>query len=123
MGVFRRGKIWWYEFHVCGQRIRESSHSTSKTICERAERERRRGLELGTNRLEPLAKPRLFSTASNDYLLEREPHWSPKTREMHANSLKHLRPHFAKKLLNEINEKHISRYQRVRLMEGLPIGR
>lgn len=118
MGVVRRGKIWWYEFHFCGQRIRESSHSRSRKICERAERERRTELELGANRLEPIAKPKLFSTAAKSYLLEREPHWSPKTREMHANSLQHLGLHFAKKLLNEINEINISRYQRVRLHEG-----
>jgi hypothetical protein len=43
------------------------------------------------------------------YLLEREAHWSPKTREMHANSLRHLQDHFGKLLLDEIRAEDISR--------------
>lgn len=37
---------------------------------------------------------------------------------MHANSLRHLEPHFGKLLLNEIRAEHISRYQRIRLKAG-----
>jgi integrase len=118
MAVLKRGSIWWYEFVFQGQRIRQSSKSPVKAVCLQAERERRRQLERGANHLEKVAKPKLFSGAVNTYLLDREPHWSPKTREMHANSLKHLEPHFGKLLLNEIQGEQISRYQRSRLKEG-----
>jgi integrase len=118
MSVFKRGGIWWYEFQFHGQRIRQSSKSPIKDVCLRAERERRRELERGINNLEQAAKPKLFSGAARDYLLDREPHWSPRTQIMHANSLRHLEPHFGKLLLNEIGDAHISRYQRTRLKEG-----
>jgi integrase len=118
MAVFKRGSVWWYEFAFQGQRLRQSSKSPVKAVCLQAERERRRELERGANNLEKVAKPKLFSGAVKAYLLEREAHWSPKTREMHANSLKHLEPNFGKLLLNEIRGEQISRYQRARLKAG-----
>jgi hypothetical protein len=118
MAVFKRGSVWEYEFVFQGQRIRQSSKSPVKAVCLQAERERRRGLERGANNLEKVVKPKLFSGAVKAYLLDREAHWSPKTREMYSNSLKHLEPHFGKLLLNEIRGEQISRYQRARLKEG-----
>ena len=119
MSVFKRGNVWWYEFAFQGQRIRQSSKSPVKAVCLRAERERRRELEEGANNLKEVAKPRLFSGAVKAYLLEREAHWSPKTRGIHANSLTHLEPHFGKMLLCEIRGEQISRYQRARLKAGV----
>ena len=118
MTVFKRGGKWWFEFQFMGQRIRESSHSRNKVICERAERKRRLELEEGVNGLQKVVQPKLFSTAAKAYLQEREPHWSLKTREMHANSLRHLESHFGKLLLNEIGDADISSYQRARLKQG-----
>jgi integrase len=118
MSIFKRGNVWWYEFAFNGARIRQSSKSPVKAVCLQAERERRRELERGANNLEKVAKPKLFTAAVKAYLLDREAHWSPKTREMHANSLKHLEPHFGKLLLNEIRGEQISRYQRARLKAG-----
>jgi integrase len=117
MAVYKRGGVWWYEFEFQRQRIRQTSKSPVKAVCLQAERERRRELERGANNLEKVAKPKLFSGAVKAYLLDREQHWSPKTREMHANSLKHLEPHFGKLLLSEIRGEHVSRYQRARLKE------
>jgi integrase len=118
MSTFKRGGIWWYEFQFQGQRIRQSSKSPVKAVCIQAERERRRDLERGANHLEKVVRPTLFSGAVKAYLLEREPHWSPKTQVMHANSLRHLELHFGKLLLSEIRREQISRYQRARLKEG-----
>jgi integrase len=114
VSTFRRGKVWWFEFTFAGARVRESSKSTSKAACQRMERERRREIELGVRGMEKIASPKLFSEAARDYLLDREPHWSPKTQIMHANSLRHLEPHFGKLLLFEIKPEDISRYQRAR---------
>lgn len=115
MSIFKRGNVWWYEFTFGGARIRQSSKSPVKAVCIQAERERHRELERGANNLEKAVKPKLFSGAVKAYLLEREAHWSPKTREMHSNSLRHLEPHFGKLLLSEIRGEQISRYQRARL--------
>jgi len=119
MSVFKRGNVWWYEFEFQGQRIRQSSKSPVKSVCLRAERERRREIEEGANNLNEIAKPKLFSGAAKAYLLEQEPHWAPKTRIMHANSLTHLDPYFGKMLLFEIGGEQISRYQRQRLKAGV----
>jgi integrase len=118
MSVYQRGGKWWYEFMFRGQRIRESSYSPLKSVCERLERERRRKLELGMQGLAKIEQPKKFHGAAEAYLLDREPHWSQKTQEMHKNSLRHLKPHFGKLLLNEIDAKHISRYQRARQKEN-----
>jgi integrase len=117
MTVFKRGGIYWFEFEFLGSRIRESSHSKNKEVCERLMRDRRRGLELGVGGLSTIAKPKLFGRAASAYLLDREPHWEPKTRLVHANSLTHLEPHFGKLMLSEISPAHISKYQRARLKQ------
>ncbi len=48
MSVYRRGKIYWYEFTFRGQRIRESTGLTNKTAALRAEAIRKS--ELAENR-------------------------------------------------------------------------
>jgi hypothetical protein len=52
MSLSKRGKIWWYEFRFSGQRIQESSKSSSKTLARAAEQKRRRELEEGFNDFE-----------------------------------------------------------------------
>jgi integrase len=117
MAIYKRGEVYWYEFEFLGQRIRESSHSRNKEVCERLMRERRRAMELAGGGLTKISRPKLFGTAARAYLLEREPHWEPKTRLVHSNSLAHLEPHFGKLMLSEISPALISRYQRARLKE------
>jgi hypothetical protein len=41
MGVYRRGKTWWYVFEFQGRRIQESSGFTNKTAALRAEAQRK----------------------------------------------------------------------------------
>lgn len=117
MPVFKRGSIYWFEFEFLGSRVRESSHSRNKEVCERLMRERRRVLELGGGGLTKVARPKLFSQAADAYLLYREPKWEPKTRLVHANSLAHLKPHFGNLMLGEISPERISKYQRFRLKQ------
>jgi integrase len=118
MAIFKRGATYWFEFEFLGQRIRQSSHSRNKEVCERLMRERRRALELGHGGLTKIARPKKFGTAARAYLIDREPHWEPKTRLVHSNSLAHLDPHFGKLTLPEITPAHISRYQRARLKQN-----
>jgi integrase len=117
MGVFKRGKTYWYEFEFLGSRIRESSHSRNREVCDRLMRERKRDLELSRGGLKKISRPKLFGPAAEAYLLDREPHWEPKTRLVHSNSLAHLKPSLGKLTLGEITPSVISRYQRKRLKE------
>jgi integrase len=117
VATFKRGGIYWYEFQFLGSRIRESSHSRNREVCDRLMRERRRLLELSGGGLTKIARPKLFGLAADAYLLDREPHWEPKTRLVHKNSLAHLDPYFGKLMLSEISPAQISRYQRARLKQ------
>jgi integrase len=117
MSVFKRGGVYWYEFEFLGSRIRESSHSRNKEVCERLMRERRRDLELSGGGLKKISRPKLFGPAADAYLLDREADWEPKTRLVHSNSLSHLKPHFGKLILSEITPAQINRYKRKRLKE------
>jgi hypothetical protein len=56
MSVFKRGRIWWYEFSFAGKRIQESSKSTSKTLAKQAQQKRRRELEQGFNSIEDVVR-------------------------------------------------------------------
>ena len=117
MSLFKRGDFWWFEFVFNGIRIRESSKLGNKELARKVETARRNAMALGAGGVPDVPKVMLFVDAADGYLLDREAHWSEKTREMHANSLRHLKEHFKKLLLQEVKPENISRYQRLRLKE------
>lgn len=59
MGVFQRGRIWWYKFYFAGREITESSKSRSKTVAKEAEKQRRRELEAGFHNLSNAREQRI----------------------------------------------------------------
>jgi integrase len=115
--LYRRGRVWWYEFLFNGVRIRQSTKLTNKELARKVENAKRNAMALGAGGVQHVPDPILVNKAAESYLLDREPHWSAKTREMHANSLVHLKPQFAKLLVQDVKPDHISRYQRARLKE------
>ena len=70
MAVFKRGKVWWYEFWFAGRRIQESTKATSKTVAKLAEQKRRRELEEGFNSIEDRRDERIraIKEVAKDYL-------------------------------------------------------
>lgn len=64
MAVYKRGDVWWFKFRIHGQRVRESAHTSSKTLANEAERTRRRELESAVNRIPKRERMALFSTAA-----------------------------------------------------------
>ena len=66
--LYRRGKIWWFRFQLCGQEIRESAKTTSKTLAREAERARRRRLEESYNGVTKRERPPLFKIAAREWL-------------------------------------------------------
>jgi integrase len=117
MGVYQRGGKWWYEFQFLGQRIRESSNSTNKSVAQRIERERRRQLELGTGGVEEIRRPLMFSRVAKEWA-EGNPHWSKSTREIAALKLKRLLSSFGRMLVNDIKPQDIAAHQRERQRDG-----
>jgi integrase len=117
MSVFRRGEVYWYEFEFRGQRVRESTHSTSRTLAVKAERQRRREFEEGTNGLQSSRRPRTFTSASRDWLDTNRARWSKSNVAIQGYNLAHLTPFFGSMLLTDISPDHIGRYQAIRQSE------
>jgi integrase len=120
---FRNSKVYWMDFFFHGQRIQESTGTRSKTLAKKIQDKRRRELEEGAAGIKKRQQPLLFSVAAEEYLAARmsrrtKKKWSPKMLEMQENSVSHLLPDFGKKLLMELEAKHIATYQEKRIGEG-----
>jgi integrase len=119
--VFRRSEngSWFFEFQFRGVRIRENTHSPVKAVALRLERERRRGLELGTGGLKRIASPLTFARAAAEFQELRTPGWAPRTRGVNQAACAALLPHFGRLLLADIQPKHIAAFQRHRQNAGM----
>ena len=127
MTVFKRGRIWWMEFRFKGMRIQESTKMTNKEAARDAERVRLNGLKDATAGISR-DKPVSFGRAAKAWL-EGNAHWSDSTREIMELKLRHLgvliddkqklrlQEPFGKKLLLEIDNDAISRFQTKRKKE------
>ena len=111
MGVFRRGKTWWYEFVFRGARIRETTGSQSKTLAVKAERQRRRELEESANSIPPARRLVLFTVAARDWMAANRARWSSANVAIQEFNLKHLSQLFKSILLTDISVADIGRYQ------------
>jgi integrase len=118
MSTFKRGGVYWYEFVFNASRIRESAHTSSKTIAERAEMQRRRELELGTNGLTKRERPPLFPVAAKDWLASKTA-LTPLGRAYYAQYVGKLTRHFGNRLVSDITADDIAALQRKRQAEKL----
>jgi integrase len=111
--------VWWYEFVFMGQRVRETSHSHSRTVARDAEHQRRRELEESVNGLRAKRRrPLLFSAAARDYLETKKGEVKPSTYRIESKSVDHLSPVLGKLLLADIDGRDVARYQALRANEG-----
>jgi integrase len=118
MGVYKLGHTYWYEFEFQGQRIRESAKTSSKTIARDAERQRRRELELGINRIEEPKRMPLFKVAADQWLGTKR-NLSRFTGLHHKQYIASLSAEFADRLICDIRIGDIAKLQQKRQSEGL----
>jgi integrase len=121
MAVYRPtkdSKVWWYDFIFEGQRVRESAKTRSKTLAKDAERARHRELEESYNGIKRRDRAKLFAVAADEWLVLKSPTLAASSHRIERDNLKHLRPHFAKRLVTDIQAKDVSRYQQSRSGEG-----
>jgi integrase len=119
MGVYRRGKTWWYVFEFQGRKIQESSGFTNKTAAQRAEAQRRSDL---LNRRAGFAKVKLapkFEEYVDQFLKWSEQRHRPKTHELHKGNCKTLRRFFRGKYLDEITTAMVEDFKAARKQEKL----
>jgi hypothetical protein len=103
VGVYKRGRVYWYKFRFDGQVIRESANTTSKTVARDAERARRRELELAVNGIKRREKMPLFPTAVRQWLDSRAG-LAPHTLENYRAYAKRLADHFGTRLVYDFGE-------------------
>jgi len=120
MAVYRPtkdSKVWWYEFIFEGQRVRESAKTRSKTVAKDAEKARRRELEQSYNGIKRRDRAKLFSVAADEWFALKSLTLAESSKRIERDNLKHLGPHFEKRLVTDIQAKDVSRYQHARLAE------
>jgi hypothetical protein len=113
MSIFQRGGVYWFEFQFNGARIRESSHSSSRTIARRAEQQRRRNLELGINRIEQPKRMPLFRVAAEEWFATKR-NLSRFTGLHYRQYVVSLSAEFADRLICDIRLDDISKLQEKR---------
>lgn len=114
----KHSKVWWYDFIFEGQRVRESAKTRSKTLAKDAERVRRRELEESYNGIKRRDRAKLFSVAADEWLVLKSLTLASSSQRIEKDNLKHLRPHFEKRLVTDIDAKDIGNYQQDRLRKG-----
>jgi integrase len=117
MSLSERGKIWWYEFWFAGQRIQESSKSSSKTVARAAEQKRRRELEEGFNDFEDKRHERVrtFSDLTDEFF---NGYKLPDSEIFAEYAIEHLKRLVGTKMLVDFNEAAVIAFQNERLDEG-----
>src|SRR5262249_32221713 len=118
MALFKRGKVWWYEFWFAGRRIRESSKSGSKTVAKAAEQKRRRELEEGFNNLEDIRQERVRTVReiADEYLTSYQLR-NPKSATFAEYAVGHVKRLLGDKMLVDVSEETVKEYQDARLRE------
>ena len=118
MALFRRGNIWWYEFHFARRRVRESAKTPSKTVAKQAEKNRRRELENGFNGIQDNRVDRVRSIKElaaaylEDYQLRH------KSGVFATYALGHVTRHVGASMAVDITDDAVKAYQSARLKEG-----
>src|SRR5258708_29052016 len=117
MAVFKRGKVWWYEFIFAGRRVRESAKSHSKTVAKEAEKKRHRELEEGFNGLEDARDERIKTVKelAATYLEQyRVRHRSVTFAEYAVGNVTR---HLGQLMTVDVTDKTVKSYQTARLKE------
>jgi integrase len=117
MAVFRRGKIWWYEFVFASRRVRESAKTTSKTVAKQAEQQRRRELEMGFNGMEDSRDDRIRSIKDLGAEYLEEYRLRHKAAIFAEYAVRHLVRHLGDTMAVDVTDKTVKAYQTMRLKE------
>ncbi len=120
MSVFRYkgSQVWTMDFMFHGQRIRESTGTSSKTLAGKIEDKRRRELEEGAAGIRKQQQPRLLSVAADEWLDLKRATLAPRSVMIEKANLAHLLPELGRKLVCDLDARDLARYQQKRIGEG-----
>jgi integrase len=116
--LFRRNNVWWYDFSFAKQRVRESTHSRSKTVAREAEQQRRRDLERGIHNITEVQQNRIRALAdiAEQYLDDYRLRFRGVTFAEYA--IGHVVRLLGDKLVVDIDDAAVLQYQSDRLKES-----
>lgn len=117
MAVYRRGRIWWYNFEFQGRHVQESSGFTNKTAALRAEAKRRSDLldrRAGFTRVKLAPK---FEDYVEQFLKWSEQQHKPKTHALHKWNCQTLKRFFSSEYLDEITSDMVEDFKSARKHE------
>jgi integrase len=123
LSVYKRGKVYWYEFWFRGQRIRESSGLTNKVAAQQAEAIRKAGLAEGRA---GIAAPRpvvnFGDFVRNEFLpwAENQYQAHPRTYERYRESTKPLLASLEKLSLDGVSIAQVEKFKVSRSSEVMP---
>jgi integrase len=118
MALFKRGKIWWYEFLFARRRVRESAKTTSKTVARLAEQKRRRQLEDGFNGVEDNREERIRSIKELGHAYLDDYRLRHKSIVFAEYAVGNVIRHVGALMAVDITEQTVTAYQTTRLKEG-----
>jgi integrase len=120
MAPFRRGKWWWADFSVNGQRYRQPLRTTDWR--EAQSREKELVTQASTGKLAPSSQQfaRLaFAEAADRYVTDRQAHLAPRSIVTERERLKPLKAFFGSTALTRISADSIRQYIAQRKSSGL----
>jgi integrase len=108
----KEGRIFWFEFSLNGQRIRESTGETTRTKALAREHDRREELNGGGHvvRRDKMRR-KLFPLAAKEWFAAKEAKWSASYKSIQTLNIEHLNVYFGKRLLIDIGPDDIGKYQ------------
>jgi integrase len=118
MAVYRRGRIYWYDFWFQGRRIQESTGFTNKKSATDAESVRRTKLLEGKAGLCPQKPAPRFDDQVKQFLAWSQLHHRPKTHELHQTNCDTLLRFFKTKWLDEITRGLVEDFKHARIGES-----
>jgi integrase len=112
--IYKRGKKYWYQFQVNGQRIRASAKTANKHVALQVEAEKR--LAFQANSAENRRQGN-FEDAFTEFIAWSALHVKPKTRQRYQVSGSRLKKHFGRKTLDSIRTTDVEDFKSLRLGE------
>lgn len=116
--AFQTEHIWWYDFSFRNQRIRESTHSRSKTVAKEAELQRRRDLERGIHNITEVQQNRIRALAdvAEQFLADYRLRY--RGVAFAEDAIGHVVRLLGDQLVVDIDDAAVLQYQTDRLMES-----
>ena len=118
--IYKRGKTWWTDFSVNGQRFRQSLHTKDWREALHTEKELIAQAREGKISLAGQSFARLaFPEALDRYLLDRATHVAPRSHRTETDHAKPLRDYFAAVPCSRISAESVLAYIRARKEKGM----